>query len=54
MEFHHHRLVKRALELKKPVMLLNTGPTRADTLPDIAKLDINSGAVLTDVVKSTL
>ena len=49
-----YRLVKHALELKKPVMLLNMGPTRADTLSGIEKIDANAGAVLTDVAKATL
>ncbi|KAJ3538941.1 hypothetical protein NMY22_g4955 [Coprinellus aureogranulatus] len=42
-------LIKHALELKKPVVVLNTGPTRADTLPNIEKIDMASGAVLVDV-----
>jgi hypothetical protein len=46
-----NRLVKHALELKKPVMILNTGPTRADILPNIKKVDMASGSVLVDVAK---
>ncbi|KAG0709416.1 DHS-like NAD/FAD-binding domain-containing protein [Suillus ampliporus] len=48
------RLVKRALELRKPVMLLNVGPTRADELPGVEKLEISSSLVLRDVVRTLL
>jgi NAD-dependent SIR2 family protein deacetylase len=48
------RLVKRALELRKPVMLLNVGPTRADELPGVEKLEISSSLVLRDVVRAIL
>jgi NAD-dependent deacetylase sirtuin 4 len=46
------RLLKHAVELKKPVMLLNVGPTRADGMPSVEKIDIPSGAVMRDVVKA--
>ena len=46
------RLVKHAVELKKPVMLLNIGPTRADGLSGLVKLDVRSGAILRDVVRA--
>jgi len=48
------RLLKHALELKKPVMLLNIGPTRADGLPGVEKLDVPGGAIMRDVVKNIL
>ena len=48
------RIVKHALELKKPVFVLNTGPTRADELPGIEKVDELSGSVLPDVVRTLL
>ncbi|KAI0305881.1 DHS-like NAD/FAD-binding domain-containing protein [Multifurca ochricompacta] len=44
------RLLKHALELRKPVLYLNVGPTRADGLPGVDKLDIRTGTVMTDVV----
>ncbi|KAF9006102.1 DHS-like NAD/FAD-binding domain-containing protein [Cyathus striatus] len=47
------RLVKRALELHKPVMLLNVGPTRADDL-QIQKIDLPSGTVLTEVAREVM
>jgi len=40
------RIVKHAHELKKPVLILNTGPSRADELPGIEKVDGPSGSVL--------
>ncbi|KJA28037.1 hypothetical protein HYPSUDRAFT_130163 [Hypholoma sublateritium FD-334 SS-4] len=48
------RLLKHALELKKPVMLLNVGPTRADGMPSVEKLDVPSGAVMRDVAKAVI
>ncbi|KAF5338369.1 hypothetical protein D9611_012484 [Ephemerocybe angulata] len=45
------RLVKHALELKKPAILLNVGPTRADLLPNLEKINMASGSVLIDVAK---
>ncbi|EIW79427.1 DHS-like NAD/FAD-binding domain-containing protein [Coniophora puteana RWD-64-598 SS2] len=49
-----YRLVKRALELRKPVLMLNVGPTRADDLPGVEKIEIASGLVMRDVVKNVL
>ncbi|PPQ67858.1 hypothetical protein CVT25_010297 [Psilocybe cyanescens] len=48
------RLLKHALELKKPVILLNVGPSRADGLPGIVKLDIPSGAIMRDVARNVI
>ena len=48
------RIVKYALELKKPVFVLNAGPTRADGLPGIEKVDGLSGSVLPEVVRTLL
>ena len=48
------RIVKHALELKKPVFILNTGPTRADELPGIEKVDGLSGSALPEVVRTLL
>jgi NAD-dependent deacetylase sirtuin 4 len=45
------RLVKHALALSKPVALLNLGPTRADGLAGIEKLDIATGDVMRGVAK---
>jgi NAD-dependent deacetylase sirtuin 4 len=47
-------LLKRALELRKPVLYLNVGPTRADGLPGMDKLEIPTGAVMTDVVHAVM
>ncbi len=35
-------------------MLLNVGPTRADGMPSVEKLDIPSGAVMRDVAKAVM
>jgi len=48
------RIVKHALELKKPVFILNTGPTRADELSGIEKVDGFSGSVLPEAVRTLL
>jgi len=48
------RLLKHALTLKKPVMLLNVGPSRADGLPGVVKIDIPSGSIIRDVVRLVL
>lgn len=48
------RLLKRALELDKPVLLLNVGPTRADDLTKVEKIEIASGDVLPDVARNIL
>ena len=48
------RLVKHALESKKPVFILNTGPTRADELSGIEKVDGLSGSVLPEAVRTLL
>ncbi|KDR80691.1 hypothetical protein GALMADRAFT_153142 [Galerina marginata CBS 339.88] len=48
------RLLKHALEHKKPVMVLNVGPTRADSLPGLEKLDVPSGAIMRDVARMAI
>jgi NAD-dependent deacetylase sirtuin 4 len=40
--------------LKKPVLLLNVGPTRADGLPGLVKLGVRSGAILGDVARAVM
>lgn len=47
-------LVKHAVEKRKPVLLLNIGPTRADQLLGIETIDIPAGSVIRDVVKKVL
>jgi NAD-dependent deacetylase sirtuin 4 len=49
-----HSLLKRALELRKPVLYLNVGPTRADGLPGVDKLEIPTSAVMADVVHAVV
>ncbi|EMD39258.1 hypothetical protein CERSUDRAFT_112916 [Gelatoporia subvermispora B] len=52
--FSAFRLLRHALELKKPVLLLNIGPTRADGIPGVEKLEIPSNLVMRDAVKAVL
>ncbi len=40
------RLVKQAAEAKKPVLMITTGPTRADKLDGVEKMDKLAGDVL--------
>lgn len=40
--------------MKKPVLLLNVGPTRADGLPGLIKLGVRSGALLGDVTRAVM
>lgn len=47
-------LLKHALQLRKPVLLLNVGPTRADGLPGVDKLEVPTSAVMTDAVHAVL
>jgi hypothetical protein len=48
------RLLKRAVELGKPVLLLNVGPSRGDGVPEIERIDMASGLIIRDVVKAVL
>jgi len=48
------RLLKHALELRKPVLYLNVGPTRADGIPGVEKLEIPTGEVMRDVAHRIL
>jgi len=48
------RLLHHALDSQKPVLLLNVGPTRADTIPDVQKVDFPSGSVLCQAAKLVL
>ncbi|EGO22442.1 hypothetical protein SERLADRAFT_451291 [Serpula lacrymans var. lacrymans S7.9] len=48
------RLLKHALDLRKPVMILNVGPTRADALPGVEKIELASGLIIRDVVRAVI
>ncbi|KIM90381.1 hypothetical protein PILCRDRAFT_812116 [Piloderma croceum F 1598] len=48
------RLVKHALELNKPVLLLNVGPSRADGHPGVEKIELASGVIMREVVKAVI
>jgi len=49
-----YSLLKFALRWRKPVLYLNVGPTRADGLPGVDKLEIPTSAVMTDVVQAVV
>jgi hypothetical protein len=40
------RLVKQASEAQKPILMISTGPSRADELPNLAKMERPAGPVL--------
>jgi NAD-dependent deacetylase sirtuin 4 len=46
--------VKHAIELGKPVVLLNMGPTRADGLRGVEKIEIPTGQIIREVVRGVL
>ncbi|KAJ7170468.1 DHS-like NAD/FAD-binding domain-containing protein [Mycena crocata] len=48
------RLLKRAVELGKPVLLLNVGPSRGDGVKEVERIDMASGLIIRDVVKAVL
>lgn len=48
------RLVKHALELNKPVLILNVGPSRADGHPGVEKIELASGVIMREVVKAVM
>ncbi|TBU34099.1 DHS-like NAD/FAD-binding domain-containing protein [Dichomitus squalens] len=52
--FSAFRLVKYAIEHRKPVLLLNIGPTRADQLVGIETIEIPAGSIMREVVKGVL
>ncbi|KAH7890861.1 DHS-like NAD/FAD-binding domain-containing protein [Phlebopus sp. FC_14] len=52
--FSAYRLIKHAVEIGKPVLLLNLGPTRADGLPGVEKIEIHTSRVMRDVVRAIL
>lgn len=45
------RLLKHAVEIHKPVLMINVGPSRADGIPEVEKVDIESGSIMREVVK---
>ena len=47
-------LIKHAVEHRKPVLLLNVGPTRADQLGGVETIEIPAGSVMREVVKGVL
>lgn len=45
------RLIKQALEAQKPVLMLSIGPSRADNLPGVEKIEMKAGTVLEGVLE---
>ncbi|KAJ9115005.1 hypothetical protein QFC22_005333 [Naganishia vaughanmartiniae] len=45
------RLIKQALEAQKPVLMLSIGPSRADNLPGVEKIEMPAGSVLEGVLQ---
>ncbi|EIW58551.1 DHS-like NAD/FAD-binding domain-containing protein [Trametes versicolor FP-101664 SS1] len=52
--FSAYRLVKHAIEKRKPVLVLNIGPTRAHELAGIEIIELPAGAIFREVVKRVL
>lgn len=48
------RLIKHAVEQNKPVLMISLGPSRADTLPGVEKIEMPSGVVLEEVLDRML
>ncbi|KAK7061068.1 hypothetical protein VNI00_000803 [Paramarasmius palmivorus] len=48
------RLLKSAIEHKKPVLMVNVGPSRADGMEGVEKLDIASGLIIREVATAVL
>lgn len=40
------RLVKQAVELSKPVLMISTGPSRADGMKGLEKMEREAGPIL--------
>ncbi|KAG6811650.1 hypothetical protein H0H92_006465 [Tricholoma furcatifolium] len=49
-----YRLLKHAVELKKTVMMLNVGPSRADGVHGVTKIDMASGMIMREVARTVL
>ncbi|KAK0188638.1 DHS-like NAD/FAD-binding domain-containing protein [Armillaria mellea] len=52
--FSAFRLLKHALELGKRVLVVNVGPTRADGVPGVERVDVKSGEIMRGVVRALL
>lgn len=49
--FSAFRLIKQALEASKPVLMISLGPSRADKLPGVQKIEMKAGNVLRGVLE---
>ncbi|KIK50455.1 hypothetical protein GYMLUDRAFT_51162 [Collybiopsis luxurians FD-317 M1] len=52
--FSAFRLLKHALQLQKPTLLINVGPSRADGIPGVEKLDVPSGDIMRQVARNVI
>ncbi|PBK99734.1 DHS-like NAD/FAD-binding domain-containing protein [Armillaria gallica] len=52
--FSAFRLLKHALDIGKRVLVINVGPTRADGVRGVERMDVASGEIMTDVVRVLL
>ncbi|KAJ7091452.1 DHS-like NAD/FAD-binding domain-containing protein [Mycena belliarum] len=52
--FSAFRLLRHAVALGKPTLLLNVGPSRGDNVPELERIDMASGLIMRDVVKAVL
>lgn len=48
------RLIKAAREAKKPVLMITQGPTRADDVPGVEKMDVKAGPIVRATLESIL
>lgn len=49
-----YRLIKQAVEAQKPVLMVSLGPSRADALSGVEKIEMTSGPVLEQVLNKVI
>lgn len=49
-----YRLIKQAVEAQKPVLMVSLGPSRADALSGVEKIEMTSGPVLEQVLNRVI
>ncbi len=48
------RLIRQAVEAAKPVLMVSLGPSRADALPGVEKIEMKAGPVLRGVLEKRI
>lgn len=48
--YSSYRFPLKAVEIAKPIMIVNIGQTRADQLPGVSKVSARCGEILADVI----